>query len=333
MDSHITQVMRHYRGRIKIWDVVNEALNDDAGGYRESSPFYEKLGPSYITRAFMKAHQADPNAILLYNDFNIETKNSKSNFLYQKIRTWLINGIPIDGIGMQMHIDTNFTDYQGFSDNMQRFADLGLDIYITEMDVAFKNSSEYQKQAIIYKKIVQRCLAQPHCKSIQTWGITDRYTWLDSFTNPLLFDECFLPKPAYYSVQNALGGESFNALMLQAERYNEKGGVKRWAEFIGFVDDGDWIKFNNVNFNGGFSSIKSCYSKGDDNLREVTLRLDSLSGSIIASFTPGNTGDWDNFMKQQTSLNAVSGVHDLYFLFSGGDGVGNFDSFLFEASY
>jgi endo-1,4-beta-xylanase len=207
MVDHIETVVGHYRGRVHIWDVVNEAISTTRRSvtYRKSK-WYAAMKDSYITTAFQHAHQADPEAILLYNDYDIETLNRKSDFLYQAVQQWLGQGAPIHGIGFQMHTGANFWNFQSLAANMQRFADLGLDIYITELDVR-TTRSQLQEQAEVYKGIVATCLAQPRCKAIQTWGVSDAHTWISRRRYPLLFDDSYQPKPAYYTVQEALAGQ------------------------------------------------------------------------------------------------------------------------------
>ncbi len=207
--DHIDTVMGHYRGQILVWDVVNEAFNED-GSYR-ASLWYNIIGPEYIELAFRRARAADPSAKLIYNDYNIETINSKSNAVYNMVADFVSRGVPIDGVGFQMHLTSGGLDYNSFAQNMQRFANLGLEIYITEMDVRYNlpvSQTDLQNQATIYRNIIDRCLAQPACKALQTWGFTDKYSWVpNTFSGQgaaLIFDENYNPKPAYYALQAAL---------------------------------------------------------------------------------------------------------------------------------
>jgi len=214
MYSHIDKVMGHYKSKISVWDVVNEAF-DENGSYR-SSFWYNKMGKSFIEKAFTRARQADSSAKLIYNDYNLESTGSKSNGVYNMLKDFKSRGIPVDGIGFQMHLDIQYGfNYDDFAKNMQRFADLGLEIYITEMDVRVSSnpsSSELQKQADYYKGVVQKCMAQPAVKVIQFWGFTDKYSWVPgTFSGrgaALLFDSNYNPKSAYYAVQSALSGYS-----------------------------------------------------------------------------------------------------------------------------
>jgi hypothetical protein len=214
MNNHIDKVMGHYAGDITVWDVVNEAFEEN-GSYR-SSFWYNKMGKSFIEKAFIRARQADPKAKLIYNDYNLEATGSKSDAAYNMLKDFKSRGIPVDGIGFQMHLDIQYGfNYDNFAKNMQRFADLGLEIYVTEMDVRVSSnpsSSELQKQADYYKGVVQKCMAQPAVKAIQFWGFTDKYSWVPgTFSGrgaALLFDSNYNPKQAYYAVQSALNGYS-----------------------------------------------------------------------------------------------------------------------------
>jgi len=209
LEDHIKTVVSHFKGKVKIWDVVNEAVSD-TGTYRQTI-WYKTIGPEYIEKAFIWAREVDPEAILIYNDYNIETINPKSNFTYQLIKELKENDVPIDGVGFQMHIDINGVNYESFRNNLKRFADLGLKIYITEMDVRIpKNAThqDLQKQAEIYAKIFEICLENPAVQAIQLWGFTDKYSWVPGFftgyDHPLIFDRDYNPKPAYFAIKEVL---------------------------------------------------------------------------------------------------------------------------------
>ena len=209
MYDHIDTVMGRYQGQIAVWDVVNEAFNED-GSYR-TSVFYNAIGQKYIELAFQRARSADPNAKLIYNDYNIEALGSKSNAVYNMLADFVNRGIPVDGVGFQMHLTSGGINYSSLVSNMQRFADLGLEIYITEMDVRYTtpiSQTDLNNQATIYRNVLNRCLLQPACKAFQIWGFTDKYSWIpETFPgqgDALIFDSNYAPKPAYYSLQSEL---------------------------------------------------------------------------------------------------------------------------------
>lgn len=161
--------------------------------------------------AFQRARADDPNAILVYNDFNIETVNAKSDALFNLVTSFQQQGIPIDAIGLQMHLTSGGIDTSSLAANMQRFAQLGLQIYITEMDVRFTtpmSATDLQTQAIIYGDVLNTCLQQPACKGLQTWGFTDKYSWIPGtfpgMGQALEFDTNYAAKPAYFALQSGL---------------------------------------------------------------------------------------------------------------------------------
>ncbi|MGY1502592.1 endo-1,4-beta-xylanase [Streptomyces sp. QTS52] len=201
MNNHITQVMTHYKGKIHSWDVVNEAFQDGASGARRSSPFQDKLGNGFIEEAFRTARSVDPAAKLCYNDYNTDGVNAKSTAVYNLVKDFKARGVPIDCVGFQSHFNSASPVPGDYQANLQRFADLGVDVQITELDIEGSGSA----QATSYGNVVKACLAVSRCAGITVWGITDKYSWRASGT-PLLFDGNYGRKAAYTSVLTALGG-------------------------------------------------------------------------------------------------------------------------------
>jgi endo-1,4-beta-xylanase len=221
--EHVFKVMRHYSGRVFAWDVVNESFLAD--GSVEESVWYDSpgiglkgKGTAYIEQAFRWAREADPKALLFYNDYDTEGVNPKSDAVYEMVRDFRARGVPIDGVGIQAHImDLDNRDIETFAANLERLAALGLQIHITEMDVGLpvdargelRNPEDLKRQAEIYRHIAEVCFRQPKCTAFQTWGLTDKYSWIPDWTKgkkgaPLLFDKSYAPKPAYASVAGAL---------------------------------------------------------------------------------------------------------------------------------
>jgi len=210
--DYIFTVVGHYRGRVAAWDVVNEALADD-GSLRDSI-WLRGIGPEYIELAFRCAHEADPDARLFYNDHSAEGMGRKSDAVYALVRGLREQGVPIDGVGLQMHVSVgHYPASQDVATNMDRLGALGLEVGITEMDVRSRGSrssaeEELAAQAKIYGDIARVCEASSVCGFFTTWGVTDRYSWLTDGKNdsdaPLLFDKFYRPKPAYLAVRNAL---------------------------------------------------------------------------------------------------------------------------------
>ncbi|MGW4233222.1 endo-1,4-beta-xylanase [Streptomyces sp. NPDC004980] len=201
MNNHITQVMTHYKGKIDSWDVVNEAYQDGSSGARRSSPFQDKLGNGFIEEAFRTARTVDAGAKLCYNDYNTDGQNAKSNAVYDMVKDFKQRGVPIDCVGFQSHFNSNSPVPSDYRANLQRFADLGVDVQITELDIEGSGSA----QAASYTSVVNACLAVSRCTGITVWGVTDKYSWRSSGT-PLLFDGNYNKKPAYDAVLAALGG-------------------------------------------------------------------------------------------------------------------------------
>jgi len=209
MRNHITKVMQHY-STVDSWDVVNEVIGDNAA-YRDSF-WYQKLGSSYIAEAFRAARAANPSAKLYINDYNIDGVNAKSTMYYNMIRDLKAQGVPIDGIGFQAHLIVGGVPGD-MRANLQRFADLGLDVRITELDIRMQTPSDATKlarQATDYAAVVNACLGVSRCRGITIWGFTDKYSWVpDVFPGQgaaLIYDANYQAKPAYTSTLTALGG-------------------------------------------------------------------------------------------------------------------------------
>jgi endo-1,4-beta-xylanase len=213
--THIKSVVGHYRGQIYAWDVVNEAVNQE--GTLRNTFWMRKLGPEHIAMAFQWAREADPDAKLFYNDNGGEGLNAKSQGIYALVQGLQHTGVPIDGVGMQMHTALGSApSTEDLSANMLRLDKLGLEIHITEMDVRIQNSTSnlqtnLAEQADNYREVLSVCLSASNCKAFLTWGLTDRYSWIPAFTGkpdaPLLYDKDGLPKPAYFAVVKLLAGQ------------------------------------------------------------------------------------------------------------------------------
>ncbi|GGN30798.1 endo-1,4-beta-xylanase [Streptomyces fuscichromogenes] len=210
LKKHIQTEVRHYRGKVYSWDVVNEAFNED-GSYRETL-WYKTLGPGYIADALRWAHQADPHARLYLNDYNIEGLGAKSDAYYALAQQLRAAGVPLDGIGFQAHLALQYGYPSTLEDNLRRFSRLGLDTALTEVDVRMQLPATDEKlaeQAAWYADLTKACLAVRHCVGITVWDWTDKYSWIPAFFPgegaALPWDETFAPKPAYFALRTALG--------------------------------------------------------------------------------------------------------------------------------
>ena len=208
---HIRSVAAHYRGQVFAWDVVNEAVADDGSGLRDTV-FRQKLGDGYIADAFRLAHEADPQALLFYNDYGGEELNGKADRIYDLVRDLKREGVPIDGVGLQMHISAaSPPSDSSVAANMRRLAALGLLVNISEMDVRIRDvpgpsTTRLDVQKSVYRSVVGVCVDDPGCHAVTFWGFTDAHSWIDSFfgaDDPLLFDERYARKPAFYGVRDA----------------------------------------------------------------------------------------------------------------------------------
>ncbi|QXG77494.1 endo-1,4-beta-xylanase [Modestobacter sp. L9-4] len=220
--KHIQDEAGRYKGRIWAWDVVNEAFNDD--GTPRQSIFYKAWGNStdYIADAFRWADQADPSAQLFYNDYNIEYTGPKSQAVYDLVKKLKAQGVPIDGVGFQTHLSTQY----GFPDlqqTMQRFADLGLNVAETEVDVrtAVKpgatagtftseplSNLHASTQQAYWDQSLKACLFVQRCVSYTVWGVADSNSWIPGVFPgegaALLFNDSYQAKREYTVVQQDL---------------------------------------------------------------------------------------------------------------------------------
>jgi len=221
LQKHIQTLVGRYKGKVYAWDVVNEAVDTrEANGLRKTV-FLKRLGEGYIAEAFHMVHEADPDALLFYNDSDAESVDSsayrktRSDRVYELVKKLLSDGVPIHGVGLQMHLDA--WDYPRPADvaaNVRRLAQLGLKVNISEMDVRITEkelpgtlAERLEIQRRIYHDIIAACVKEKGFMAITFWGFTDAYSWIDERfgpDDPLLFDEYYKPKPAYWGVMDAL---------------------------------------------------------------------------------------------------------------------------------
>eukprot|EP00727_Mastigamoeba_balamuthi_P012935 m51a1_g8264 putative endo- -beta-xylanase (783) ;mRNA; f:22733-26343 len=203
--DHINGVLGHYKGKVYAWDVVNEAVSDGNTHSLRQSNWYPAV-PDFIDVAFRAARAADPHAKLFYNDYGADGLGGKSDYIYNMVKGMKSRGVPIDGVGFQMHVSTQWSPSEdSMRRNFQRFAALGLDVHITEADVATSGGQgDWQKQAQVFGNMARACMAVPRCKSFQVWGSIDRTSWLGAAKTALLFDNSYNPKPAACTVESVL---------------------------------------------------------------------------------------------------------------------------------
>jgi endo-1,4-beta-xylanase len=307
MLNHITQVATHYRGKIHSWDVVNEAFADDGRGSRRDSSL-QRTGNDWIEASFRAARAADPGAKLCYNDYNTDGVNAKSTAVYNMVVDFKARGVPIDCVGFQSHLTNSAPgDYQA---NLQRFANLGVDVQITELDISGSN------QAAAFAAVTNACLAVSRCTGITVWGIRDSDSWRTG-ANPLLFDASGNKKAAYTAVLNALnagtgggGGTSIDtsawyvlvnrqsgkALDVYNLATSDGARITQWTR-----GDGAWQQWQFVSSGNGLYRIKSKHS---GKVLDVSGRSTADGGAIV---------QWSdaNASNQQFSIQTIDGYLQL----------------------
>jgi endo-1,4-beta-xylanase len=222
LQNHITREVGHFRGQVFAWDVVNEAF--DEHGHLRPSIWFDQPGigfagesTRYIEHAFRWAHAADPDALLFYNEAEVETYDAKADAVEAMVTDFRRRGVPIDGVGLQMHQWGVDFDVERIKRAIARFTALGVQVHITELDVPLRVDSEGKlvdpgdlaRQAEAYRKVALACAEQQRCTAIQTWGFTDKYSWVRSHSKGKLgaalpFDRNYAPKPAYEALKAAV---------------------------------------------------------------------------------------------------------------------------------
>ena len=234
LHDHISTVVGHYKGKMAAWDVANEIF-DQSGKLTPGNPFTDKLGIGIVADAFRWAHEADPAAVLYLNDFNVETSTTKRQAYLDFIQQLQAQGVPIGGMGIQSHLSLQTRTFpKDYGKTLKAFADLGIDVAVTELDVTIPaqgdqpstaptstaapgsakgstvqpTAAQLATQASWYTKVVQACLAVPRCVSITMWGVPDDYSWVPG-TGPdhgagTPFADDVTPKPAFAALVAAL---------------------------------------------------------------------------------------------------------------------------------
>lgn len=209
LTDHINTVVGRYRGRIKQWDVVNEPFN--GAGTLKPTIWKKKVGGLYMDRAFTLARAADPSAKLFLNEFDIEMPGPKADGMFAAVQGMQRRGIPIDGIGFEMHAGPSGPTAQQLAGQMARYAAIGLEVAITELDVRLPmppTPAQIADQGRVYGEILAACRAAPNCKTFVVWGFTDKYSWIPAIVpgwgSATIMDPAFGKKPAYDALNDAL---------------------------------------------------------------------------------------------------------------------------------
>lgn len=228
LEEHVKTLAGRYKGRVGEWSIANEASSRSL--YQGADFWNEKIGPEYIEMAFGWAREADPDAILIFNDANNEAPRDSVTRLtfdrmYKTVKALKSKGVPIDVVGMEMHLLLKYSSpippkKEDVLAAMRKFADLGVKIYITEFDVDLHNrpgtpEERLQFQAGLYRDMLEACLESQACESFSTWGVADATSWITTVCSdpwcinepdgdPLMFDRDYNPKPAYFAVRDVL---------------------------------------------------------------------------------------------------------------------------------
>ncbi|MFP4162795.1 MAG: endo-1,4-beta-xylanase [Chitinispirillaceae bacterium] len=215
LKTHIYRTADRFKGKVFAWDVVNEVFKRD--GSLRSNVFTRVLGKNFIRKIYRWAHAADPDTKLFYNDYGICKSGPKSDAVYRMAHDFRKDNIPLHGIGFQMHLyvggpKNNIPDFSDVAATIRKYANLGMEIHFTEVDVSLHGEVTQEKleyQGHIYAELMRVFLAHKNCSAFLVWGLTDKYTWIPGHTDgqygaPCIFDSLYRPKPAFDSLMNVI---------------------------------------------------------------------------------------------------------------------------------
>ena len=225
LKDHITAVVTRYKDVVYAWDVCNEVISDNPNEYFRNSPWYRICGEDFVAKAFEYAHEADPKALLFYNDYN-ETNPVKRAKIIRMVKGLQAAGIPINGVGLQSHWSIHELREGQVDSTINDFAKLGLKVQVTELDMKVQpnnrrdstvgytqerealQTEQYEMVFRLFRKY------KDVISSVTFWNVSDKYSWLDrrgGKAYPLLFDTTYQPKKAYWQVVNFNKNERFSS--------------------------------------------------------------------------------------------------------------------------
>lgn len=220
MNNHIDNVVEHWKGKVAEWDVCNEVLDDDQSVVRtdptafklRSASIWSFAGNDYIEKAFRRAHEADPDAQLILNDYGVEFQGqAKAEAFYNLAKYLKEKGVPIHGVGLQCHLDVGKVDIDRLKATLDRFKAIGLRCIITELDLGMDDTeANRQQQAKDFYNIAKTAMEADNCNELMIWGLADNMTWRNN-RNPLLYDANLNPKEAYYGIHAGIREAAANA--------------------------------------------------------------------------------------------------------------------------
>ena len=330
--AHLDATVREHAGRIAVWDVVNEAL--DEGGQLKLTPLLRHVGPDHIADAFRAAHRADPAARLFYNDYAVLWPGDKAAGLDRLVDRLLSQAVPVHGVGLQSHLhllpDAGL-DWAGIEAHIQALGARGLEVHLSEIDVRVADldgsrQGRWLAQAQAVHHLVDICRRQPACTQVTFWGITDRYSWVDRVIgpdDPLLWDDELREKPALQAVREALAGKPWSGCAQQrlehgdleagSHRFGTTGGqVARTPAAAHGGEHGLRVSERSEGWQGPEVDLTEVVSEGLDwklggwvraaegAQLKLTLRIDDGAGTRYVSLAEArSTGAWQ----------ALSAVH------------------------
>lgn len=320
-------------------DVVNEPLNAPAS-YRNALGGSGSTGWDWIVWSFEQARKHFPNSKLLINEYGVISSPRTASRYVEIINILKKRGL-IDGIGIQCHqFNMDNVSVSTMNSVLNTLSVTGLPIYISELDITGDDDTQLSR----YKEKFPVFWQNPNVKGITIWGWIEGATWIEGTH---LFSKSSSERPALTWLKQYLKdtppssptkpnmplSETSAFTNIEAEDYNSVSGSKidtigltDGSSALGYISRGDYILYNNINFGSGASSFKARVACGSDNARNIELRLNASTGTLIGTLSINSTGSWDNYEEISVNLDSVTGLNDLYMVF---DGAVNFDWFTF----
>jgi GH35 family endo-1,4-beta-xylanase len=280
VQANITTTVGRYAGVVRAWDVVNEAIDDSTLQLRTG--VHATLGLAGLVAAYQTAHAADPNALLIYNDYGIESPGPKTDAVFALLQNLISLGAPIGGVGIQAHLTTQgYPTEIGLRTNIERFASLGLKVNFSELDVRTTKvlpndwESRMAQERIAFQLVAGACASEPACEAVTTWGFTDADTWIDAAfgtDQPLEFDQNYQPKPSYDGLIAGLRGTLPASSQNLLTNGNCDNGTSSWFNFgsgtlysvpDGVVHTACGDTNRTATFNGPAQSLTGTLKSGD----------------------------------------------------------------------
>ena len=300
VEANITTTVTRYAGVVRAWDVVNEAIDDTTLQLRTG--VHQTLGVAGLVQAYLTANAADPKALLIYNDYGIESAGPKQDAVFGLLQSLIAGGAPIGGVGIQAHLTTQgYPTELALRNTIERFASLGLKVNFSELDTrtvsVLPNNWEARmaQERIAFQLVAGACALEPACEAVTTWGFTDADTWIDAAfgtDQPLEFDDQYQPKLSYYGLIAGFGGilpASSETLFTNGSCDN---GTTGWSPFgsgslysvpDGVVGTACGFTGRTATFNAPSQNLPTVFSSGDTISVNAFVRIANTDGGTVAS--------------------------------------------------